>query len=381
MACTAAVKKLLLVVVSLFLMALLVEGGTRLFLALSGHPLTSRLEFRLTRPPPYKDAAYFSEAFVTEQFRQPGGWHFQKELGFMLPGDMHGQFYNVENHQRRTTGQPVNSEHTVFLIGGSAVYCAEVPDDHTVPSLLQAELTRRFGRRYRVENLGVPGATIREELNRLKTVKLAPGDLVIFYDGANDIIQALFYRNTQGHLVETSDFAKQLPWGTRVAVYVHRKLRKRSLFVRLFLNPFDPTKTPPHLRPGTDLRPLADALRKEYYETVLAAARHTHKAGGRFVHFVQPTLFALSTRSAYESQLLKIPYIVPAGMETAFGVGLPALRAAQRESGRQIESYDAMGLFQARPPGEEYFLDYCHVNHKGNRIVVQFILEKVFADR
>jgi hypothetical protein len=158
MACTAAAKKLLLVVVSLLLMALLVEGGTRLFLALSGNPPTSRLEFRLTRPPPYKNAAYFSEAFVTEQFRQPGGWHFQKELGFLLPGDMHGQFYNVENHQRRTTGQPVNSEHTVFLIGGPAV-CAEVPDDLTVPSLLQAELTR-LGKRYWVENLGVPGATI-----------------------------------------------------------------------------------------------------------------------------------------------------------------------------------------------------------------------------
>jgi hypothetical protein len=129
------------------------------------------------------------------------------------------------------------------------------------------------------------------------------------------------------------------------------------------------------------LRPLADALRKEYYEIVLAAARHTREAGGRFAHFVQPTLFALSHRSPYESQLLKNPYIVPAGMETAFAAGLPALREVQRESSRQIESYDSMALLQTRPPGEEFFVDYCHVNHEANRIVVQFILEKVFADR
>ncbi|MEO8429110.1 MAG: SGNH/GDSL hydrolase family protein, partial [Verrucomicrobiota bacterium] len=324
-------QRLLLTVVPIPLLVLAIEGGARLYVALSHFPPASQREFRSQRPAPYAKADFFSEAFIREQFRQPNGWHTQKDKGFILPGDVRGKYYNVQNNRRCTAGQPETFAKTVYLLGGSSVYASEVPDAFTIPSLLQAELSNRFGTRYRVENLGVAGAASREELARLKSLRpISAGDIVIFYDGPNDITTMLYYRDTQNRVVETKESVKHLSLRLRFATYVHRKLRKHSVFVRFFLNPMDPRKIPPHLKSDSDIALLADALRREYTSNLLAASSEVRHAGGRFIHFLQPTLFTLAQKSAYEQELVKNSFLIPAGIETAFATGTAVVRDVQR---------------------------------------------------
>src|SRR5258708_6822770 len=105
--------------------------------ALSHQPLwLDRFQFRATRPAPYVDARYFSQAFLQESVRsvrltrRPG----RNEL---ILGDVQGKWFNVSDGKRVTTDQPSTFANRIYLFGGSTVFDQEVPDELTVASYLQ----------------------------------------------------------------------------------------------------------------------------------------------------------------------------------------------------------------------------------------------------
>jgi len=64
----------LLVCASIALCLGAVETGARVFFHFFPRAATNRYAFRLEQPPPYRNAPYFSRAFVDESFQQPSGW-------------------------------------------------------------------------------------------------------------------------------------------------------------------------------------------------------------------------------------------------------------------------------------------------------------------
>ncbi len=97
-----------------------------------------------------------------------------------------GKFINISQDGVRRTVKPssVTGEIKVFVIGGSTMWGTGVPDDKTIPSILQSLL----GDHYDVYNFGESGFMSAHELNYL-LFQLAHGnipDIVIFYDGVND---------------------------------------------------------------------------------------------------------------------------------------------------------------------------------------------------
>ena len=69
-------------------------------------------------------------------------------------------------------------------------------------------------------------------------------------------------------------------------------------------------------------------------------------------------------------------------METAFRKGYPRLRetAVALESDR-IAYRDISDALDRRPPGEEVFLDFCHVAHRGNELIAQRMMRDYFQAR
>jgi lysophospholipase L1-like esterase len=80
-----------------------------------------------------------------------------------------------------TTEEPIG---TLRLFGGSTLWGMGVADENTIP----AQLNRLFPR-YHVANHGEAGFISRQEIARLVNLAAAerPMDLVIFYDGVNDV--------------------------------------------------------------------------------------------------------------------------------------------------------------------------------------------------
>ncbi len=105
-----------------------------------------------------------------------------------------GQYINVDaNGIRKTPGaQCQDDSYTVFVLGGSTVYGVGSPDWGTIPAYLQTLLTAHINKPVCVVNLGGLNFVSTQEVVSL-TLQLQQGhipNLVIFYDGPNDVYSA-----------------------------------------------------------------------------------------------------------------------------------------------------------------------------------------------
>ncbi|HEY7160549.1 MAG TPA: SGNH/GDSL hydrolase family protein, partial [Acidobacteriota bacterium] len=236
--------------ISIVVLLALLEFSARLYLT-EFSPPRNHYEFRKTCPAPYKNASYFSEKFISESFHQPSHWIYPKGTRLIIPGDYQGTYFNVKNGLRVTTSQPRNFKHTVYLFGGSTVYDSEVPDDLTIASQLQSLFNSRYGDEFIVQNYGTTTVTIAQELERLKTIQPKPNDIVIFYDGVNDIYQGLFYANPQETMIERNRRAvKEVNLFRRIQLNVYQRWYEQSSLVQIFFDPIN-RSFPAHLNdPG-----------------------------------------------------------------------------------------------------------------------------------
>lgn len=82
---------------------------------------------------------------------------------------------------------------TVFMFGGSTLWGMGAPDDGTIPAYVQAALNEARDGAVCVVNFGVPGYVSTQGVIRL-TTELQRGnipDVVIFYDGINDVLATI----------------------------------------------------------------------------------------------------------------------------------------------------------------------------------------------
>lgn len=353
------------------------EIGARIFNRLSNFP-KSQYEFRKTQPAPYQYASYFSQEFIAESFKQPGGWSYPKGTRLIIPNDFKGKYFNIEKGRRVTAYQPQNYERTVYVFGGSAVYGSEVPDNLTIPSLIQELFNKQYGNRFIVENLGTTTVTISQQLERLKRISLKRRDIVIFYDGANDIIMKLFYANRNESFAQRNQrVLKEMSFLQWTVLYLYYKFSDYSEFVRRFFNPNSNLSIPKHLMDETEMKNLLNILQTEYQDSIVAASEYSRQKGADFFHFLQPSLFTVENKSDYEKRLIRNYYINPNGMAVSFERGYPILKKIGKSLQGKVYSSDLSKLLNNRRKGEEYFLDFCHVTHEANQIIAENIFNSI----
>lgn len=331
---------------------------------------TTAFDFRIRQPKPYRNTDYFSEDFVKESYLQPGGWRISEKTGDITPNDFDGRLYHTKNGERVTAFTPAKHENTVFVFGGSTIYSLETPDEYTVPSQLQLLFNKFYPGRYIVRNMGIISFTTTQQLRLLKTVNdIKKGDIVIFYDGVNEVFLNIFYANPHSSMVKV---AKQnldtLSWIFKFTVM----LSERFYFARLFLNPVD-YGIPKHLGDDTFINKMAELSKQEFAQNIIEAYKYSTEKGAVFFHFLQPQFYADDFYTEYEKELKKNKYLMPGGVEESFKKGYPHLKKVTVELGSSINSYDLSGIFDGHRDGDEYFLDSVHVNHTGNRVAAENI--------
>ncbi len=359
-------------ILSISLLIVVLELFARLYFTGFVLPMSYE-DFRKKQPAPYQDAPYFSQEFIAESFEQPGGWQFPEGTRLIIPNDYKGKFFNVVNGRRMTAFQPEKYENTVYLFGGSTIYNSEVPDSLTIASQLQRLLKRNYGDRYVVRNYGTTTVTITQQLERLRALLLEPGDIIVFYDGVNDIYQGLFYADPDETMIETNRrTVGKMSFLQKFILSVHKRFSGTIAIVGLFLDPVD-RDLPPHLSDSAFMHELLVSMKYRYKKAIEEAHDYSNQSGALFIHFLQPHLFADNRFTEYEKELYQNFYIVHRGMDVVFERGYPELETAIRELPGFINSYDLTGIFNDRPENVEYFLDTCHVNHEGNKIIAENI--------
>tara|TARA_B100000787_G_C16161887_1_gene281809 strand:- start:112 stop:1362 length:1251 start_codon:yes stop_codon:yes gene_type:complete len=326
---------------------------TNLFIERTGHK-----EFRMQQPQPYVNAGYFSKDFINEAFTQPGGWLLDKTYGGVKPRNFEGKWINVRNNRRVTINEPGNYLRKIYLFGGSTVYNAEVPDALTIASQLASLGANDFS--YKVVNMGATSIHSAQQFGRLKSeIKLKDGDVVIFYDGVNDVMQRIVYENSEGYMVgkpnKESFWIKQL-----------RSKSDNSSILHIF-----------HSKIISNTKETSSTLIKtsieDYIKTLITANKYVEAQGAYFYHFLQPTLFTKKNLNKYEQMLLaKGPPFVPAQVILDFTKAYPII---SNRLDSVIFSYSLIGAFDDLV--ESPYLDFCHVTHVGNKVIAENIWNSI----
>ncbi|HEX2858878.1 MAG TPA: hypothetical protein VHP58_01580 [Alphaproteobacteria bacterium] len=335
-----------LAVAAVALGAVVLEGGARL------------LE-RNNIPAAYVGSPYYSATFEKEMRAAPGGWHTPVSSTLVVPNTYHGRWFNTQYGQRITFGQPNGAPHTVWLLGGSAVYNGEVPDAFTMASQLQNLVNQNEATKgqWKVENLGARGVHSAQELERLKMVPLKQGDIVVFYDGAADALHGVFYNNA-------TPAPAAFSWRSHLAL------------ARLLPAP-SAAPAPAHLADAKQMTAILDRTISTYGTNLDYAASFARKHDARFVQVLQPMLFSQPTLSDAEKALAANTALVPPGTEEAlraayaqFKVALPSLAA--------MNGWEYADFSPILNGTDEYYLNATDTTERASALVAGYLYKILF---
>ena len=141
--------------------------------------------FDTSAQPAFSDAPWASE-LLAEQATLPGVR--DTYLGYRLDA-LSRKYTNVVDGARVSYQQPGDAKKlTVWFFGGSAMFGDGQRDEHTIPSEF-ARIAESEGIPVEVRNYGRPGIAMWQELELYEQLvgSGAQPDLVVFYDGFNDL--------------------------------------------------------------------------------------------------------------------------------------------------------------------------------------------------
>jgi hypothetical protein len=371
----------LLLSVSLLLALLLIEGLCRAYRWLwPSVGYVSRWEFRAQRPPPYHDADYFSQAFLLESM-QCVGLRTPPNTRYLVQTDFQGQSIRVSDQRRHTTHAPTGAVNRVLLFGGSTMFSGEVPDEWTIASCLQRRLNKRPGPPVAVENYGTCSVLARQQTERLLATPIQPGDIVIFYDGVNDVYYPIYNGNPTGWQPGDGHDGgvRRLSWLQRTLYPLCFRCQHFSAAANLLFKRLEACPPKTVASPKTLARNL-DAAEIGYARALTDARKTVALQRGQFFHFLQPNIFTLSHPSHYERRTIQNELLLLPKLDMAFEFGYPRLRKALDDAAKQdVVSIDLSDALNDRQPRQQFYLDFCHVNHLANERVAGLIFDHVFG--
>ena len=314
--------------------------------------------------------------------RTPWGARFLREQSTSMAKDVYrpfalwkraptsGQSVNVDAEGVRLTpgATCVPGAYRVLMLGGSTMWGIGSPDSATIPARFQAKLAARTTRPVCVVNLGEKGYTSLQELVFLVTRLRSDAvpDLMVFYDGVNDVRVAADQSDAGLHfgLRQVADKLEEVPPPLALRV-------RRSSFMSLVLPPLVPSAdslvVEDYRARGVSADSLADRVVARYLDTHRAIRGLSREYGFDYAFFWQPVIWRTKKPFTAEEQVV-VRNAVQGLPELYHAVYSRIHEIAPREDGL----YDISDVFD----GQTAFIynDFNHVVPEGNEMVVTRML-------
>lgn len=301
-----------------------------------------------------------------------------------------GEYIHVDEDGIRQTWNPPPSAGAatpparVYMLGGSTLWGLGARNDHTIPSYLSQALAEDPELHAAITNLGETGYVSTQGLLTLLRL-LQHGDvpdLVVFYDGINDIYssyQAGEAGLTQNEHRRRKEFNLLGDRSGRTAYLAgaagYRVLKQSAIYrwTESLVRMASPATLPGSFDPPLD-DALSSRLAAETAAVYLANVRVLHALADQFgfqvLCFWQPMLFDKPHHTAYEAEQAEaFRHLEPLITRTT-----EAVRA-----GRDPALRDTLLLLHNAfdEVHEPIFLDFCHMAEAGNAIVARAMLAPV----
>jgi hypothetical protein len=327
------------------------------------HPPQTYADYLLKPSPAYADAPYWSDNFLQEL----RAWqaHFAP-TNFV--GTYHSALFNEVDGLRQIAYQPATAPTTIYLVGASPIYNAELPDDQIIASQLQARLNGFASGAYRVVAVATNGATLSTELAMLKGVSLKRGDIVIFYAGTQEITGVYWpFVRQRSHLL----YEKPCWWLLDI-------FHQQSALITALCSWVN-DDIPQELLNSEKLKTLIASTAQGYYSTLISAYAYTTAHGATFFHVMEPHLWTRPLSPA-EEQLAANRDLVQDKVGEMFKLMWPELQAAAVNAQRQgVRTLDLTHALDNLRSHDVVFFDSVHINQRGNAIIAASLFDLVIT--
>jgi lysophospholipase L1-like esterase len=256
----------------------------------------------------------------------------------------------------------------LFFMGGSTLWGTGVRDEYTIPSLT-GEMLSQKGFYPEVFNFGESGYVNTQELVALM-VELQKGnipDIVVFYDGVNDVFSA-FQQNEAG--IPQNEYNRQAEFNA----FRGKKNLVRSLFraapsfstVRFISEKVNRKKDFSSTYSPAESESLSSAVASHYWSNLRMTESLAKEYGFKTVYYLQPAIFHKNHLTPYElMQFEEMKYLKPfigqAYRKTSDAEGKPA--------GIDFQNISDIFMDIQAP----LFIDWCHIGESGNLIIAERI--------
>lgn len=364
------------------LFLLLLEACSYFILKFIRHRTTSQSmsEFIQGRPAPFINSKDFDVVFKS-QFSEDapkctGVKVIQKFNDFpKYSNDILCQGFNVLDGVRKTYSQPSSYENVVYFFGGSTMFGTGSSDEFTIPSIVQKKLIEKFASKYKVVNYGFSAVVVKQQLLKLKSIKLKKNDVVVFYDGGNDLFQGVVYGAPQKTIIEYNKEHKAELYLYKLKSY----FKRRSNFYNLIEYIKEPSSKLEKCNIGDEfaVKERVSQTIDQYVSTLNEADQITKTKGAKFFHIFQPTLFSKSSPfSKYETNMIET--MLPCEELAPLKYGYIEFKKLYDNTPKSFIDFNYADLLDPITQRQEYFLDWVHVSSVGNNRIADSIFHDLF---
>ena len=251
---------------------------------------------------------------------------------------------NVIDGRRVTTNVPSRVRQNIYLMGGSTVFCSEVPDRYTVPSFLQ-RLVNAVDDSISVSNHGQRGATTANRLRYFESLDgISRDDIAIFLFGDNDCGT---YLDQKRHPL------------TRIVVVVERLSKYGFEIFKWLYGEIAPRFW--RNRSHSSVKKLIQQFEK--------TAQLCQKRGVKLLCVLQPNIFTLVSQLEYD---LRLRHSSSTEISVSVNDAYPKYVDWLRNKDFAVSAAD---IFNRSP--DHVYLDWAHLNARGNEKLANFLFDEL----
>ena len=251
---------------------------------------------------------------------------------------------NVIDGRRVTVNSPSRVRQNIYLLGGSTVFCSEVPDRYTVPSFLQ-RLVNAVDNSIAVSNHGQRGATTANRLRYFESLDgISRDDIAIFLFGDNDCGT---YLDQKRHPL------------TRIVVVVERLSRYGLEIFKWLYGEIAPRFW--RNRSHSSVEKLIQQFEK--------TAQLCQKRGVKLLCVLQPNIFTLVSQLEYD---LRLRHSSSTEISVSVNDAYPKYVHWLRNKDFAVSAAD---IFNGSP--DHVYLDWAHLNARGNEKLANFLFDEL----
>ena len=301
---------------------------------------------------PHGKKLYNTPQFSHEQWKVYKTFFNPKDTKIRIPNDLSGKWINIKDNLRMTSDIPKEFKKRIYVFGGSTIFCTEVPDSLTICSFLQRELNNhQFD--YRVYNLGVHEQNSIQQFERLKRdITIKKDDLIIFYDGVNDIFNGVYLGNEYGsfEIIRHEFFFKIMELSSIIRYFYRRSISNYDF-------------------PNNRYKKTAD----NYLKTIKDTKKYVEQQNGIFLHFFQPNIYSKKNLSEFEKKIImSAEKLFYPNLDKAFMNTIPIIKKVLFEYNFSTDLTGSLDTVNST-----IYYDHCHINELGNKVISNNIFKKV----